>query len=230
MSTFTKIILNGIEKLVAAIYDGSGNVITDTYETKEDAVAKETALNDSINTTNENLTQLTERVEVVESFNDSIETNAAAIAENASEIAALKEADSTTQTTINELTVEVTNAKNSAQAATTVANAANENATKANQDLAILAAVVNDEASGINALNTQADSNTAQIAVLEQTINTNKTEIDTAVLELREAVSNTISLEVYNALLARVEALEALNNTTEEPTEPEELPEGSEQE
>jgi hypothetical protein len=37
---FTKLNLNGVDKFVSAIYDGSGNEIVSTYETKTDSAGK----------------------------------------------------------------------------------------------------------------------------------------------------------------------------------------------
>jgi hypothetical protein len=40
MDKFTKLNLNGVDKFVSAIYDGSGNEIVSTYETKTDSTSK----------------------------------------------------------------------------------------------------------------------------------------------------------------------------------------------
>jgi len=50
---FTKLNLNGVEKYVSAVYDGSGNDIIATYETKTDATSKETNLSSRITTISE---------------------------------------------------------------------------------------------------------------------------------------------------------------------------------
>ena len=71
---FTKLNLNGVEKYVSAIYDGSGNNITSTYETKTDATSKENTLSERITTVSEALETLKRRVTATEEFNTKIES------------------------------------------------------------------------------------------------------------------------------------------------------------
>ena len=98
---FTKLNLNGVEKYVSAIYDGSGNDITATYETKTDATSKETALSGRITTVSEALEALTGRVTATEGFAAEIETNKTDIQTNSESINELKSADETTKLQAN---------------------------------------------------------------------------------------------------------------------------------
>ena len=98
---FTKLNLNGVEKYVSAIYDGSGNDITATYETKTDATSKETALSGRITTVSEALEALTGRVTDTEGFATEIESNKTNIQANLESINALKEVDETFQESLD---------------------------------------------------------------------------------------------------------------------------------
>lgn len=211
MNQFTKLNLNGVDHFVAALYDGSGNEIVNTYETKATVSSKEESILEQINTLNTSITDLTGRVETTEEYATDIEQNKEDIQTNTTAITELRTADETFQGALDSLTIKVgENTAGISNVNSTVGSISTSILTL-NNDVSTLKAIVNDEASGINALNTQADQNTADIAV----INTNITRIDTA-------LSNTVPIETYEALLARVVALEeavASYHPSEESTE-----------
>lgn len=194
---FTKLNLNGVEKYVSAIYDGSGNDITATYETKIDATSKETALSGRITTVSEALEALTGRVTITEGFATEIENNKNNIQTNLESINALKEVDKTFQESLNTLTIQVNENKTNISDAKNTIGTLSNSFLGLNSKVSTLEAVINDEASGINALNTQADQNTADIAT-----------VNGKVTELQTQIGSKVSQEVFEALLARVEALE----------------------
>lgn len=170
MDKFTRLNLNGEVKWVSAIYDGSGNEIDATYETIENVSAKESDLLARIDSTNQLVAALTTRVEATEAFSESIEKNKEDISTNLNSINALVTKDSELQESLNTLTIGL-------QEVTTDITTLKENVKTINDSLAIinskigsLEAITGDEASGINALNTQADENTANIATLEARI------------------------------------------------------------
>lgn len=170
MDKFTRLNLNGEVKWVSAIYDGSGNEIDATYETIENVSAKESDLLARIDSTNQLVATLTTRVEATEAFAESIEKNKEDIQTNLNSINALVTKDSELQESLNTLTIGL-------QEVTTDITTLKENVKTINDSLAIinskigsLEAITGDEASGINALNTQADENTANIAALEARI------------------------------------------------------------
>ena len=167
---FTKLNLNGVEKQVAAIYDGSGNDIAATYETKSDATSKETDIKALITTASQAIEALTSRVTTTEGFSSSIQKNTEDIQTNSTAIQALQQADATFQGTLDTLTIKVgENTTAIADLKTSIGNTSNS-LLGLNTQIGKLEALIEDEASGINALNTQADENTANIAALEARI------------------------------------------------------------
>lgn len=163
---FTKLNLNGVEKYVSAIYDGSGNDIIATYETKTDATSKETALSGRITTVSEALDSLTERVTATEGFATEIESNKNNIQTNLESINGLKAADEAFQSSLDTLTIKVGENTSAITEIRGNVGTLSSSLLSLNTKVGTLEAIVNDEASGINALNTQADKNTADIADL----------------------------------------------------------------
>ena len=170
MDKFTRLNLNGEVKWVSAIYDGSGNEIDTTYETIENASAKKSDLLARIDSANNLLSALTTRVEATETFATSIGKNQEDIQTNLNSINALVAKDSELQESLNTLTIGL-------QGITTDVTTLEENVKTINDSLATinskrgsLEAITGDGASGINALNNQADENTANIAALEARI------------------------------------------------------------
>ena len=206
---FTKLNLNGVEKHVSAIYDGSGNDIAATYETKLDATSKESALNGLITTANQAITALTERVVTTEGFSTSIQKNAQDIQTNLASIQALQQADTTFQSTLDTLTIKVGENTTAVAEVKSTTGTLSSSFLGLNTQVGKLEAIIEDEASGIDALNTQADQNTADIATANQAI---------GLLQ-----SGKVSTETFEALVARVAALEealaANYPTTAEPAE-----------
>ena len=204
---FTKLNLNGVEKQVAAIYDGSGNDIAATYETKSDATSKETDIKALITTASQAIEALTSRVTTTEGFSSSIQKNADDIQTNSTAIQALQQADATFQGTLDTLTIKVgENTTAIAGLKTSIGNTSNS-LLGLNTQIGKLEALIEDEASGISALNTQADKNTDDIALVNQAI---------GVLQTGKVATDT-----FEALVARVAALEealAKNHPTD--TEP----------
>ena len=170
MDKFTKLILNGIEKFVSAIYDGSGNEIETTYETKTDASSKNTELSGRIDTISGDIESLTSRVESTEAFSTSIEENTTNIQTNAGEIENLKTKDGELQGSVDSLTLRVVEVENTTSATQTNVGTLSSSFLGLNNTVSSLKALVEDEAEGIGALNTQADENTANIAALEARI------------------------------------------------------------
>lgn len=166
MDKFTKLILNGIEKFVSAIYDGSGNDIEATYETKTDASTKESGLSDRIDTVSQNLEALTERVTTTEAFEDNITTNATNIQANAEAITALQTKDGELQTAIDTLVIKTSEAETEVSGISKTVGTISTTVLGLNSSISEIQAVINDEASGLDALNEQADKNTADIATL----------------------------------------------------------------
>lgn len=183
MSIFTKLSVNGEVRDVASFYDGSGNNIAETYETISNVSTKESALNDKITTVSEALEALTKRVETTEAFDTRITKNAEDIKTNADAIGLLQEVDNGYRTELDSLTIKVgeltTSVGNANSSLGTLSLSMMTNSTK----IGALEAAINDEAQGLAALNTQADQNTADIAT-------------------------KVSQESFNALAARVQALE----------------------
>lgn len=206
---FTKLNLNGVEKHVSAIYDGSGNDIAATYETKLDATSKESALNGLITTANQAITALTERVVTTEGFSTSIQKNAQDIQTNLASIQALQQADTTFQSTLDTLTIKVGENTTAVAEVKSTTGTLSSSFLGLNTQVGKLEAIIEDEASGIDALNAQADQNTADIATANQAI---------GLLQ-----SGKVSTETFEALVARVvaleEALAANHPTTAEPAE-----------
>lgn len=206
---FTKLNLNGVEKHVSAIYDGSGNDIAATYETKLDATSKESALNGLITTANQAITALTDRVVITEGFSASIQKNAQDIQTNLTAIQALQQADTTFQSTLDSLTIKVGENTTAVTELKGTTGTLSSSFLGLNTQVGKIEAIIEDEASGIDALNEQADKNTADIATANQAIN---------LLQ-----SGKVSTETFEALVARVVALEealvANHPTVEEPTE-----------
>lgn len=201
---FTKLNLNGVEKQVAAIYDGSGNDIAATYETKLDATSKETALNELITTANEAIEALTTRVVTTEGFSSSIQKNTQDIQTNLTAIQALQQSDTTFQQTLDTLTIKVGENSTAITELKGTTGTLSSSLLGLNNQIGNLDAIINNNDSGINALNIQADKNTADIAKANQ---------DISVLQ-----SGKVSTETFEALLARVVALEealATNHPTD---------------
>lgn len=206
---FTKLNLNGVEKHVSAIYDGSGNDIAATYETKLDATSKESALNGLITTANQAIEALTARVVTTEGFSDSIQKNAQDIQINLTAIQTLQQADTTFQQTLDSLTIKVGENTTAVTELKSTTGTLSSSFLGLNTQVGKLEAIIEDEASGIDALNEQADKNTADIATANQAI---------GLLQ-----SGKVSTETFEALVARVvaleEALAANHPTTAEPAE-----------
>lgn len=196
MDKFTKLILNGIEKFIAAIYDGNGNQIDTTYETIQNVATKEGALSQRIDTTNQNLTALTGRVAATEAFKTSIDTNASSISAQSLEIKALKGVDAGLQEDIDTLTIAVGENADKITSALTNASAASASVLLLNGEVATLKGVVNDSATGVNALNnTKADKTTVE--ALSNKVTTLESEkdaykaADTAVLTSSNSYTDT---------------------------------------
>lgn len=201
---FTKLNLNGVEKQVAAIYDGSGNDIVNTYETKLDATSKKDALNGLITIANEAIEALTTRVTATEGFSSSIQKNAQDIQTNLTAIQALQQVDTTFQQTLDTLTIKVGENSTATTELKGTTGTLSSSLLGLNNQVGTLDAIINNSDSGINALNIQADQNTADIAKANQ---------DISVLK-----SGKVSTETFEALLARVVALEealATNHPTD---------------
>ncbi len=245
MSIFTKLSVNGEVREVAALYDGSGNDIAATYETIANVSAKEQALSESVTSVNEDLTALTTRVAATEAFDTRINKNAEDIATSSAAITALQGVDAGYRTELDALTIKVGEATTSAtNANNSLGNLSISIMTNSNK-IATLEALVNDEAQGIDALNTQVDKNTADIAKAVEDlgkaqadlnkkvttdvftpVSTKVSELDTAVSTLQGAVANkaetsaiTALQEQINSLLERVAALETPSDNPEEDPE-----------
>lgn len=170
MDKFTRLNLNGQVKWVSAIYDGSGNEIDATYETLEKASIKKAELLSEINATNQLVADLTTRVESTEVFATSIEKNAEDIQTNLNLINALVTKDSELQESLNTLTIGLQEITTDVATLKEDVKTINDSLVIINNKIGSLEAITGDEASGINALNTQADENTANIAALEAKI------------------------------------------------------------
>lgn len=225
MDKFTKLILNGVEKFIAAIYDGNGNQIDTTYETIQNVATKEGALSQRIDTTNQTLSALTERVVVTEAFKSSIDTNASSIAAQSLEIQALKGVDAGLQEDIDDLTIAVGENADKITSALTNASAASSAVLLINNEVATLKGIVNDGATGVNALNdNKADKTTVEalsnkVTALESG-KVNQSVYDTKVGELTTAIGNKALQSDLESLIARVAALEAALEVAP-PTDPE---------
>lgn len=249
MDKFTKLSINGEERFVSAIYDGSGNEIETTYETVSNVSSKEQALSGRIDTLSGDLDSLGNRVTNTEAFDTRISKNAEDIAANSTAISALQDVDVSYRAELDSLTIKVGEATTSANNATNSLAGLSLSLMNNGNKISALEASVNDEAQGIKALNTQADKNTADIAkvaedlALVQTALTDKvsTAVFTPVSQqvadnksnietLQEVVSNKAETSVLTALseqiadlLGRIQALEALVNSDTD--NPDELPE-----
>lgn len=167
MDKFTILNLNGEAKYVSAIYDGSGNEIVTTYETIANVSANKSELLAEINTTNQSVEALTARVGATEAFATSIETNAKDIQTNLSSIKALENKDSELQESLDNLTIGLQELTNRVTPLEEDVQTINNSFNDINNAIKSLEAITGDEASGISALNTQADANTVKIAALE---------------------------------------------------------------
>lgn len=170
MDKFTRLNLNGEVKWVSAIYDGSGNEIDATYETIENVSTKESNLLARIGSTNDLVDALTTRVEATEAFATSIEKNQEDIQTNLNSINALVTKDSKLQESLNTLTIELSNISTDVATLKNDVQTINDSLATIKSKIGSLEAITGDEASGINALNNQADENTANIAALEARI------------------------------------------------------------
>jgi hypothetical protein len=65
---FSRINLNGEVKFVSAIFDGSGNEIEATYETKSNVSSKAFELNTLITANSTDITSLKDRMTAVETY------------------------------------------------------------------------------------------------------------------------------------------------------------------
>lgn len=224
---FTQLNLNGVEKYVSAIYDGSGNDIEATYETIKNVATKESDLSERINTTNETLETLTNRVAATEAFANSISQNANDIKTNADSINALEQADETFQESLDSLTIKVGTNTTDISNLNSTTGTLSTSFLNLNTKVGTLEAIVNDETSGINALNTQADENTSQIAKNSENITKLNSDFET----LSTSMSDKISTTTFEDLVARVVALEAAlaaNHPVETPESGEEETESNE--
>lgn len=249
MDKFTKLSINGEERFVSAIYDGSGNEIETTYETVSNVSSKEQALSGRIDTLSGDLDSLGNRVTNTEAFDTRISKNAEDIAANSTAISALQDVDVSYRTELDSLTIKVGEATTAANNATNSLAGLSLSLMNNGNRISALEASVNDDAQGIQALNTQADKNTADIAkvaedlALAQTALTdkvsttvfnpvsqqvadNKSNIET----LQGVVSNKAETSALTALseqiadlLGRIQALEALVKSDAD--NPDELPE-----
>lgn len=170
MNKFTRLNLNGEVKWVSAIYDGSGNEIDATYETIENVAAKESDLLARIESTNNLVTALTTRVEATEAFATSIEKNKEDIQTNLNSINALVTKDSELQESLNTLIIGLQEVTTDVATLKENVKTINDSLATINSKIGSLEAITGDEASGINALNNQADENTANVAALEARI------------------------------------------------------------
>lgn len=221
MNKFTKLILNGVEKFIAAIYDGNGNQIDTTYETIANVASKETTLSERIDTTNQTISALTERVVTTENFKASIDKNAEDIVTNSSEITALKEEDVKLKQDLENLTIEVGENSEKITSALTNSSAASSSVLLLNNEVATLKGIVNDGATGVNALNnTKADKTTVEalagrVTVLETAKNdlntalsgkVAQTDYDAKVEELTTSLGTKVEQETFLATNAQVES------------------------
>ena len=225
MDKFTKLILNGVEKFIAAIYDGNGNQIDTTYETIENVASKETSLSERIDTTNQTVSELTERVVVTEGFRTDIDANASSISAQSLEIKALKGVDAGLQEDIDTLTIAVGENADKITSALTNASAASASVLLLNSDVATLKGIVNDEATGVNALNdTKADKTTvealsnkvdalesgkdaykaADTAVLTSSNSYADTAVSAAKSELNGAISGKVDQTTYDTKIGEL--------------------------
>lgn len=194
MNKFTKLILNGVEKFIAAIYDGNGNQIDTTYETIANVASKETTLSERIDTTNQTISALTERVVTTENFKASIDKNAEDIVTNSSEITALKEEDVKLKQDLENLTIEVGENSEKITSALTNSSAASSSVLLLNNEVATLKGIVNDGATGVNALNnTKADKTTVEALAGRVTV------LETAKNDLNTALSGKVAQTDYDA-------------------------------
>ena len=207
MNKFTKLNLNGVDKFVSAIYDGSGNEIVSTYETKTDSTSKQEDINRSIDATNGNLSALEVRVSETEKYKTTIDSNASNIQKNVDDIKALQGVDTKFKEDLDALIIQVE--EDNALITTNQTNIGNlQTLTIGLQtDVTLLKAQINDSATGLNAVNDQADKNTAAIAELQSKVTSLETSYKTQ----------------YQALLDRVAAIETAIATyhpvEEEPAE-----------
>ena len=165
MNTFTKLSVNGVEKFVSAVYDGSGNIIVDTYETISNVSAKETALSDRITEATTAHNALVERVVATEAFDARITKNTSDISSNAEAIAALQGVDTAYRTELDNLTIKTGANAEAIEAVDGDVSSLSKTVNRVSNQVSDLEAIVKDEAQGINALNTQADANTAALHI-----------------------------------------------------------------
>lgn len=215
MDKFTKLNLNGSEKFVSAIYDGSGNDIAATYETKLDATSKESTLNSLITTANQAITALTDRVVITEGFQTTINNNATNIQANTEAIEALKTEDTNLQNSINTLTIGVAENKTNLTTATSNIGTLSSSVLSLNGKVSTLEAVVNDETSGINALNNQADKNSTDIATINGEVtsikntlsnqNTSINNINSSIETMTTSIEEKVAQSEYNTKIGELE-------------------------
>lgn len=207
MDKFTKLNLNGVDKFVSAIYDGSGNEIVSTYETKTDSTSKQEAINQSINTTNENLNALEARVVETEKYKTTIDTNTSNIQKNETDITALRQADVKFGEDLDALVLQVVTDETLINTNKTNIGNLQTVTIGLKTDVTLLKAQINDSATGLNAVNEQADQNTSDITSVQGQV----------------TALETYCKAQYEALLARVTALEtamaSYHSEEEEPAE-----------
>lgn len=232
---FTKFNLNGVEKYVSAIYDGAGNVITTTYETKEGVTTLATSINERIDTTNANLEELEGRVTTTEGYQESISKNTTDIQTNTTAISEIKAVDAKLREDLDTLTIKVGDNTTNVGTVQSAVSAVSMSILTIQNDIATLKGKVNDEASGIDALNTQADTNTATIGQIQGALVTLQGDVDSKVnttvftpvsekvVELENAVA-----ALQAALDAALERITALETPVQQPEdEPAEDPEST---
>lgn len=178
MDKFTKLSINGEERFVSAIYDGSGNEIETTYETVSNVSSKEQALSGRIDTLSGGLDSLGNRVTNTEAFDTRISKNAEDIATNSAAISALQGVDVSYRTELDSLTIKVGEATTAANNATNSLAGLSLSLMNNGNRISALEASVNDDAQGIQALNTQADKNTADIAKVAGDLTAVQTALD----------------------------------------------------
>lgn len=169
MSIFTKLSVNGEVREVAALYDGSGNNIAETYETIANVSAKEQALSGRITSVSEALTALTSRVAATEAFDTRITKNATDISTNAAAIVALQEVDAAYRTELDALTITIGTNTENIETLDEDVSSLSKTVNRVSNSINDLDAIVNDEAQGITALNNQVDDLLRRIAILEGT-------------------------------------------------------------
>lgn len=223
MNTFTKLVVNGVERYAAAFYDGSGNDIATTYETIAKVSEKEQALAERITTVNEALVALTTRVGATEAFDARITKNAEDINTNKEAIVALQGTDSEYREELNTLTIKIGTNTDNITTLDDDLNTLSKTVTRLSNDVGDLEAIITDEATGIDALNeTKADKNSVNLSIENlstrlsslESIKDDYKSADETVLSTSQEYTNTEIgklTEVYDSKGSAAAALESAN-------------------